>query len=156
MSKKIESLAILPRVWDILSEKATKVCENAYAPYSKYKVGCALELEDGTIVTGANQENASYPLSMCAERIAVFTAKSQYPKLSITKLLITINRDSPELSPIAPCGACRQVIYEAQTRQETQIEIISGSKSAGYHHFHSAEALLPHPFGPQDLKKAKH
>jgi cytidine deaminase len=90
-----------------LVEAATAVRENAYAPYSNFKVGSALETDDGEIVTGSNVESASYGLTVCAERVAVWTAISQ-GKRKITKIAVVA--DTEELTP--PCGVCRQIIWE--------------------------------------------
>ena len=136
--------------WLKLAQQAHTVADNAYAPYSDFPVGCALELNDGTVVLGANQENASYPLSMCAERVALFSAKTQFPSKTIDKLFIIAPNSKSKL-PIAPCGACRQVIYEMQKRQSSPIEIVCGSEETGYLHFNDAGELLPNAFGPEDL-----
>ena len=83
--------------------------EKAYVPYSKFKVGAAIELKDGTFIHGANIENASYPLSNCAERSAIFSLLSQgYKKEDIKSMTIVANTDHP----VSPCGACRQVMHE--------------------------------------------
>lgn len=90
-----------------LIEEATKVRENAYAPFSKFKVGSALETEDGSIVVGCNVESASYGLTVCAERVAVWKAIS----LGKTKIRrIAVVADTEDLTP--PCGVCRQIIWE--------------------------------------------
>jgi len=93
-----------------LMEKAIIAKQNAYAPYSKFKVGAALLLEDGTIVTGNNQENAAYPSGMCAERVAIWKASSDFPNLKILK------------EPVAPCGGCRQTLSEYELKQKDKIE----------------------------------
>src|SRR4051812_42367500 len=90
-----------------LIEAAKAVRENAYAPFSKFKVGAALETDDGQIIVGSNVESASYGLTVCAERVAVWNAISQ-GKRKITK--ITVVADTEDLTP--PCGVCRQIIWE--------------------------------------------
>ena len=98
-----------------LLERAVKATEGSYAPYSKYNVGAAVLLSDGTVVTGANQENAAFPSGLCAERTALFAAHAQYPRLAVRAIAITACRDGrmvPE--PAWPCGACRQVLAESQ------------------------------------------
>ncbi|MCU1289323.1 MAG: cytidine deaminase [Acidobacteria bacterium] len=90
-----------------LIEKATKAREKAFAPFSKFKVGAALETEEGEIYTGCNIENASYGLTMCAERVAIFKAVSE-GKTRFTRLAVVA--DTENLTP--PCGACRQIIWE--------------------------------------------
>lgn len=90
-----------------LVEAATKVRENAYAPFSEFKVGAALETDDGQIIVGSNVESASYGLTVCAERVAVWNAISQ-GKRKITKIAVVA--DTEDLTP--PCGVCRQIIWE--------------------------------------------
>ena len=96
-----------------LVHKAKDAAAHAYAPYSKFHVGAAMILDDGTIVTGANQENASYPLCMCAERVALYAMSSLYPGKRIIKMaIIAYKKGHKELTPAASCGACRQVMVE--------------------------------------------
>lgn len=90
-----------------LVEAATRVRENAYAPFSKFKVGAALETDDGQIIAGSNVESASYGLTVCAERVAIWNAISQ-GKRKITRIAVVA--DTEELTP--PCGVCRQIIWE--------------------------------------------
>lgn len=90
-----------------LIEAATRVRENAYAPFSKFKVGAALETDDGQIIVGSNVESASYGLTVCAERVAVWNAISQ-GKRKIVKIAVVA--DTEDLTP--PCGVCRQIIWE--------------------------------------------
>ncbi len=90
-----------------LIEAAVKVRENAHSPFSNFKVGAAVETKDGKIFTGCNVENASYGLTICAERVAIFKAISE-GKTEFTQIAVVA--DTPELTP--PCGACRQIIWE--------------------------------------------
>ena len=96
-----------------LATKAVEAMKNAYAPYSGFAVGAAVRLDDGTVVTGANQENLAYPSGLCAERTAVFAAGAQYPDRRITGIAIA-GGSGGVLSdiPVTPCGACRQVMSE--------------------------------------------
>ncbi len=98
--------------------------KNAYAPYSKFKVGAAILLESGKIVTGTNQENAAYSSGICAERVAVFYANSMFPGIAIKAIAISAfaNNDFIE-KPISPCGTCRQVITETETRFKHPVKI---------------------------------
>ncbi len=107
-----------------LMNKAIEAKQNAYAPYSNFKVGAAFLLEDGTVVTGNNQENAAYPSGMCAERVAIWKVSSEYPNLKISKLAITAS-SSTQLTkePVAPCGACRQTLSEYELKQKDKIEV---------------------------------
>ena len=107
-----------------LMQKAIDAKQNAYAPYSKFKVGAAFLLEDGTIVTGNNQENAAYPSGICAERVAVWKVSSEYPNHKILKLAITASSSSQiTKEPVAPCGACRQTLSEYELKQKDKIEV---------------------------------
>ncbi|WP_010250799.1 cytidine deaminase [Myroides injenensis] len=108
----------------MLMEKAIEVRKNAYAPYSKFRVGAALLLEDGTIVQGSNQENAAYPSGLCAERTAIFHASAIHPNKKILKLAISASSDVKLTNfPIPPCGACRQSILEYEVKQDQPIEM---------------------------------
>ena len=107
-----------------LMEAAVKARENAYAPYSKFNVGAALLLDNGEVVIGSNQENASYPSGLCAERTAVYYAGAKYPNSKIIKMAITASSQNQITdSPIPPCGACRQSISEYEIKQKQPIEI---------------------------------
>lgn len=103
-----------------LLAKAIEASQNAYAPYSDFKVGAAVLIDNGEIITGANVENASYGLSMCAERVAIFKTVTQFPNAQIVQIAVA----SPNDNSITPCGACRQVIAEFAQKQKTDIEII--------------------------------
>jgi len=104
--------------------EASKARQNAYAPYSEFNVGAAILLDNGEIVTGNNQENASYPSGLCAERTAIYYAGAKYPKAKIVKMAITAaSQKKQTISPIPPCGACRQAISEYEIKQESPIEI---------------------------------
>lgn len=108
-----------------LYEAALEAAQKAYAPYSHFQVGAALLLDDGTLLTGNNQENSSYPLSMCAERVVIDYALANFPERKILRIAIA----SPSTEQIlTPCGGCRQVLAEAVKRQNgTQIEVIMSS-----------------------------
>lgn len=119
-----ENLNDVPQDIRELMKEAIKVRDKAYAPYSKFNVGAALLLDNGKIVSGSNQENASYPSGLCAERTAIYYAGSQYPDQKILKLAITASsQNQPTDSPIPPCGACRQAIAEYEINQKSPIEI---------------------------------
>ncbi len=119
-----DSIEELPITVKDLMNKAIEAKQNAYAPYSNFKVGAAFLLEDGTVVTGNNQENAAYPSGMCAERVAIWKVSSEYPNLKISKLAITAS-SSTQLTkePVAPCGACRQTLSEYELKQKDKIEV---------------------------------
>lgn len=119
-----DSVSELPEQIQKLMQKAVEARNSAYAPYSKFKVGAALVLENGEIVKGNNQENASYPSGLCAERTAIYAAGANYPDQKIKVLAITATSEKHDvLEPIAPCGACRQAIAEYEQKQNEPIQI---------------------------------
>ncbi|MFH4963892.1 cytidine deaminase [Gaetbulibacter sp. M235] len=119
-----ESLEELPKEVTFLMGKAVEAREKAYAPYSNFYVGAALLLDNNEIITGSNQENASYPSGLCAERTAIYYANSQYPDSKIVRMAITAgSKKNQTTSPIPPCGACRQAIAEYEVKQDAPIEI---------------------------------
>jgi len=119
-----DSIEELPAIVKGLMNKAIDAKQNAYAPYSKFKVGAAFLLEDGTIITGNNQENAAYPSGMCAERVAIWKVSSEFPNKKILKLAISASSSSQILKePVAPCGACRQTLSEYEIKQKEKIEV---------------------------------
>jgi cytidine deaminase len=105
-----------------LLNAAAGAAEHAYAPYSGYKVGAALMLENGIVLTGNNQENASFPAGICAERSALFFAGSQYPGVKILSVAVTTL--FPAAAPVAPCGICRQALIEYEMKQDSPIELL--------------------------------
>src|SRR6476620_4739204 len=108
-----------------LTHKAKDAATHAYAPYSKFLVGAAVLLEDGTIVTGTNQENAAYPSGMCAERVALYSASAQFPEKTITKISVVAKRKAAkDRLPATSCGQCRQVMLEYEQRQDKPIQVV--------------------------------
>lgn len=108
-----------------LVEAAKQATDSSYAPYSKFHVGAAVRLSDGSIVLGANQENAAFPSGLCAERTALFAANAQYPNLPVVALAIAARKGRCFLDkPIPPCGACRQVISGVEDRFGQSIRIL--------------------------------
>lgn len=135
-----------------LVHKAKEATHHAYAPYSKFHVGAALVLDDGTVVTGANQENASYPLCMCAERVALYAAASQHPDKVIHKIAIVAHKKNhKELVPAASCGACAQVLLEFEHRQKRPIEIIVLGADHQWMKCPSSTTFLPYGFTKDSL-----
>jgi len=127
-----------------LMQKAIKVRDNAYAPYSKFNVGAALLLENGEVITGSNQENASYPSGLCAERTAIYYAGAQYPNVRILEMAITAtSKNAPTTKPIPPCGACRQAISEYEVKQDKPIVIYFMGESGKVIKSDSLANLLP-------------
>lgn len=119
-----DNISEVPKDVSFLMEKASEARDRAYAPYSKFNVGAALLLDNNEIITGNNQENASYPSGLCAERTAIYYAGSQYPNAKIVRMaIIAGSQTKPTDSPIPPCGACRQAIAEYEVKQDTPIEL---------------------------------
>ncbi|UYW01473.1 cytidine deaminase [Flavobacterium agricola] len=118
--------------------------KKAYAPYSRFRVGAALLLENGEIVHGNNQENAAYPSGLCAERVAIFQAGALYPGVKILKIAISATSDDKVVqAPIPPCGGCRQSIAEYEGKQNAPIEIIFMGEEGEVFHSESLKNLLP-------------
>ena len=142
-----ESIDELDSVSKDLMLKAVKARKNAYAPYSKFQVGAAILLANEAIVIGSNQENAAYPSGLCAERVAIFQAGALYPNIEILKIAITATSlNNPVLSPIPPCGACRQSIAEYEIKQEKPIQIYFMGENGEVHLSSSLKNLLPFGF----------
>jgi cytidine deaminase len=134
----------LPSEIKDLMEMAIEIRKKAYAPYSKFRVGAAILLDNGKIVLGSNQENAAYPSGLCAERVAIFQAGAIYPDAKILKLAISATADEkPVTSPIPPCGSCRQSIAEYEFKQKSPIEIFFMGESGEIYKSDSLTNLLP-------------
>ena len=127
-----------------LMKFAVKATKDAYAPYSKFSVGAALLMEDDTIITGNNQENAAYPSGLCAERVAIFYAGSQYPEATVHSMAISAKSlNSKTTKAVPPCGACRQVLAEYEVKQNSLIEIYFMGESGKVLKSSSVKDLLP-------------
>ena len=147
-----EALSELPKDIQELMNKAQQARENAYAPYSHFRVGAALRLTSGKIVTGNNQENAAFPSGLCAERVAVFNAGANFPNETITDLAITVRAESHEVAEaIAPCGACRQSLAEYEQKQKTPIAIYFMGETGDIIKVASVMDLLPLGFDAKYL-----
>ena len=132
----------------LLVNKAFEAMEKAYAPYSKFKVGAALLLEDGQIIQGNNQENIAYPSGLCAERVALFHAGAQFPGIAVDLICIVAKGDLMPISQLlSPCGACRQVMLESENRQNKPIRIILVNQDNRTMCIDSVQNLLPFGFG---------
>ncbi len=133
-------------------EEANNQLDMAYAPYSNFFVGAAALLDNGKIYTGCNQENASYPLCICAERVALYNIGTQEKDFYIQALAITAHNPNKRLdSPCMPCGACRQVIQEFEHRQNRPITLYLTSKNSPIIRINGIESLLPVSFSKNDL-----
>ena len=140
----VEELA--PEVRDLMSQ-AVAIRKKAYEPYSRFRVGAAILLDNGKVVLGSNQENAAYPSGLCAERVAIFQAGAIYPDAKILKIAISATADDKEVAePIPPCGACRQSIAEYEFRQDVPIEIYFMGAVGNVYQSNSLKDLLPLSF----------
>ncbi len=113
---------------------AREATGRSYAPYSKFRVGAAIELDNGQIVTGSNQENAAFPSGTCAERTAAYYAHATYPDARFKTIAIAaVGTDGHEIpEPVAPCGACRQALLEYETLAHHNVEVILVGSRAIY------------------------
>jgi len=135
----------------ILAEKQAQL---AYAPYSHFHVGTAILLDNGLMIGGSNQENASYPLCMCAERVALYSAISMHPEARPVKMVIVAHNPNLKTDkPIPPCGACRQVILEYEFRFKQAIQILLRDDNGKFYRFEGARTLLPLAFDGSFLEK---
>ncbi|MBJ2122988.1 cytidine deaminase [Flavobacterium sp. IB48] len=147
-----DNLNELPTEIQDLMNQAVEIRKKAYAPYSKFRVGAALLLDNGKIILGSNQENAAYPSGLCAERTAIFYAGSAYPEAKILKMAITAASDTNQTTaPIPPCGSCRQSIAEYETKQDTPIEIYFMGEIGEIYKSSSLKNLLPLMFDKKFL-----
>ena len=135
-----------------LVNKAIDATANSYAPYSKFNVGAALRLNNGTIMIGANQENAAFPVTLCAERTAIFAAQANYPDQPINTLAIAARNDAGLLKqPVTPCGSCRQVILEMEDRYKQPVRILLYGTD-GVYIVNTVKDLLPLCFVDECMK----
>ena len=142
-----ESVSELPKEIQALMNHAIEARKNAYAPYSNFKVGAAILLDNGKIILGSNQENAAYPSGLCAERVAVFQAGTLYPDAKILTLAITAASEHYQTTTsIPPCGSCRQSLAEYEIKQETAIQIYFMGETGVIYKSNSLKNLLPFLF----------
>lgn len=134
-----------------LVDNAVKAAEDAYTPYSKFNVGAAVLLENGIIITGSNQENAAYPSGLCAERVALFYASSQYPQTPVRAIAIVAQKNGTLIDiPVPPCGSCRQVFTEWEKRfNQSFVVIMAGNRKVI--RLEKADYLLPFSFQKEFL-----
>lgn len=136
-----------------LLDRALTACDKAYAPYSGFQVGVALLLDNGQIIEGANQENAAYPMCICAEPVALSRAKLQFPEAKIMWMAIRVKNEArPALEPAAPCGACRQMISEYEGRQDAPIGLLLQGQEGLVYKFDEIAPLLPLSFSGRFLQ----
>jgi len=136
-----------------LLNEAKAITEQAYAPYSNFNVGAAAMLENGEVVMGTNQENASYPVGICAERVLLGNAATLYPNVAIQTLAISYNSEHVKSDhPISPCGMCRQALLEYETRLKKPIRLILAGMEGEIQIIKTASLLLPFAFTSSELK----
>ena len=134
-----------------LVKAAIGATANSYARYSNFNVGAAIRLSDGSIVIGANQENAAFPSGLCAERSAIFAAQSHPPEFSITTLAIAAKNASGLMpNPVTPCGGCRQVILEIEDRYQSPVRILLYG-TRGIYCIQSVKDLMPLSFVGENM-----
>ena len=134
-----------------LMDQAKEACKRSYAPYSKFAVGAAARLANGTIVSGSNQENAAYPSGTCAERTTLFYANSQYPEQAVDTLAVAAFTKGAFLDkPIPPCGACRQVVLETEKRYKQPVRILLNGEE-GIYECEGIADLLPLSFDSSSM-----
>lgn len=136
-----------------LLREAQEVTAHAYAPYSNFHVGAVAKLSNGEIVAGSNQENASYPVGLCAERVLLSSISSLYPRVPVETIAISYQSEmSKSDHPIAPCGICRQSLQEYESRTKNPIRLILGGMEGKIYIIPSATMLLPLSFTNEDMK----
>ena len=136
-----------------LLRDAQNITKTAYAPYSNFHVGAMAMLANGKTVAGSNQENASYPVGLCAERTLLSAASSVYPGIPIETIAISYNSDTIKSDrPISPCGICRQTLVEYENRFDHPIRLILGGLKGKIFIIPKASMLLPFGFSSEDMK----
>lgn len=148
-----DSVEELPQEVQKLMSKAAIARDKAYAPYSSFFVGAALQLASGIVVTGNNQENAAFPSGLCAERVAVFYAGASYPGETITQMALTVRSLKSKIDvPTPPCGACRQALAEYEARQKSPMAIYFMGQTGTVIKVASVTSLLPFVFESKFLQ----
>jgi cytidine deaminase len=144
--------ADLPSTDRELLNRAREATAQAYAPYSKFRVGAAARMNNGQIVTGTNQENASFPVGICAERVLLSAVASLYPGMPIASMAVSyFNELGPAGRPISPCGICRQSLLEYESRTSRPIRLILGGQNGPVYVVPRSGTLLPLAFVSEDL-----
>ena len=150
--RMFENIAELTSEDSCLIAAARDALKNAYAPYSKFRVAASVLLENGKIVSGTNQENASFPVGICAEGTALSAVSSLYPDVAVKKIAITVKSGTHVIDhPVAPCGICRQRILEYETRFNSAIEMILVGEKGPIYSIQSVKDILPLNFSKSDL-----
>jgi len=148
-----ESIDELPENQRSLLQEAREITAQAYAPYSNFQVGAIAKLANGEKVSGSNQENASFPVGLCAERVLLASVSSQFPKVPIETIAISYKSENVKSDhPISPCGICRQSLQEYEQRVDHPIKLILGGMTGPVYIIDSASRLLPLAFTSEELR----
>jgi cytidine deaminase len=136
-----------------LLNEAKEVTQDAYAPYSNFRVGAVAKLSNGEIVAGTNQENASFPAGLCAERVLLASVSSIYPNVAIDSIAISYQSNGGNSNhPISPCGVCRQTLQEFEQRTKQPIRLILGGMEGNIFIINRSGSLLPLAFTSEELR----
>ena len=145
--KVYENIAELPEEQQWLLNEAREVTANAYAPYSNFQVGAVAKMANGEIVAGSNQENASFPVGLCAERVLLASISSLFPRVPVETIAISYRSDNHKSDhPISPCGICRQSLQEFESRVKHPVQLVLGGMEGPVFVIDSASRLLPLAF----------
>jgi len=148
-----ESIDELPEESKWLLNEAREITAQAYAPYSNFQVGAVAKLANGEIVAGSNQENASFPVGLCAERVLLASVSSLFPKVPVETIAISYKSDNVKSDhPISPCGICRQSLQEYEQRVDHKIKLILGGMTGPVYVIDTASRLLPLAFTSEELR----
>ena len=148
-----DSIDELPEEQKHLLKEAREVTEHAYAPYSRFQVGAIAKLSNGELIKSSNQENASFPVGLCAERVLLATVSSLYPKTPIQSIAVSYKSTEQKSDhPISPCGICRQALQEYEGRINQPVELILGGMEGPVYIIDSATRLLPLAFTSEELR----
>ena len=151
--KVYDNISELPEDQQWLLNEAREVTSNAYAPYSKFQVGAVARMANGEIVAGSNQENASFPVGLCAERVLLASVSSLFPKVPIETIAISYKSEHQKSDhPISPCGICRQSLQEFEGRVSHSVQLILGGMEGPVYVIDSASRLLPLAFTSEELR----
>jgi cytidine deaminase len=148
-----DNIEELPEEFRALLNRAKEITEQAYAPYSLFKVGAVARLANGEMVVGTNQENASFPVGLCAERALLASASSLFPEIPIETIAISYKSETVKSDhPVAPCGICRQSLQEFESRVHHPLKLILGGITGPVYVIDSVSKLLPLAFTSDELK----
>lgn len=151
--KVYDNIAELPEEDQWLLNEAREVTANAYAPYSNFQVGAVAKMANGEIVAGSNQENASFPVGLCAERVLLASISSIFPKVPIEKIAVSYKSEHQKSDhPISPCGICRQSLQEFESRVNHPVQLLLGGMEGPVYVIDSASRLLPLAFTSEELR----